>query len=164
MDSSAQNDSLVGKFLTVLVVILSLTGCAAFTERSTGVEQGLLTDCPSWPRCVSSAENAERQVEPLRIVGDVQFAWQAARSAVSSMTRTTIVAEQSDYLHAEIKSPWNFYTDDLELLLQPEQRQIAIRSSGRIGYYDFNVNRDRVEMLRAALVKKSVVEPLSSVQ
>lgn len=73
------------------------------------------------------------------------------------MARTRIVEEQADYLRAEITSPWHFYTDDLELLLRPHQKQIAVRSTGRIGYYDFEVNRDRVEALRTALCQASMV-------
>ena len=149
----------LGRQLLAVAVGLSIAGCASFTERSTGQQQGELTDCPSWPRCVSSAVDAERQVAPLLINGDVQQAWRVARAAVESMPRTTVVAEQANYLHAEIKSPWNFYTDDLELLLKPGRRQMEVRSSGRIGYFDFHVNRDRVEALRAELAAKGVVQP-----
>ena len=136
-----------------------LTGCASFTERSTGLEQGELTACPAWPRCVSSAADAERKVEPLQIIGDVQTAWQAARSTMAAMHKTTIVAEQPQYLRAEVSSPWNFYIDDFELLLKPALRRMEVRSSGRIGYFDFHVNRDRVEALRAELAALGVVRP-----
>lgn len=150
----------VSKWLIILVAF-GLSGCAAFTERSTGVEQGELTDCPSWPRCVSSAETAKRRVEPLTIRGDVSSAWQAAVNTVTAMEKTTVATKESNYLHAEIKSPWNFYTDDFELLLKPLQRHIEIRSSGRIGYFDFHVNRDRVEALRANLAQQGVVKSLA---
>ena len=145
----------------ILLVAFGLSGCAAFTERSTGVEAGELTQCPSWPRCVTSAATAERRVEPLTIRGDVTTAWQAALNTVTAMEKTTVVAKEPNYLHAEIKSPWNFYTDDFELLLKPAQRLIEIRSSGRIGYFDFHVNRDRVEALRANLAQQGVVKSLA---
>lgn len=141
---------------------LTLSGCAAFTEHSVGLRDGKFTDCPEWPRCVSSDSSiADKSVAPLRITGDVDAAWQAAQSAVSDMPRTTVVAERDNYIHAEVISPWHFYTDDLELHLRPQEQIIAVRSSGRIGYYDFQVNRDRVEALRARLAERGVVAPAS---
>ena len=137
---------------------LTLGGCAAFTEHSVGLVDDQLSECPQWPRCVSSdSENEEKSIAPLRITGDVDTAWKAANEAVASMKRTEIVKERENYLHAEIISPWHFYTDDLELHLRPEENIIAIRSSGRIGYFDFHVNRDRVEALRATLAERGVV-------
>ena len=149
--------------LLIVLPALSLAGCSAFTERSTGVVQDELTDCPSWPRCVSSATNAERRVEPFVLAMPAERGWRIARNAVANMERTTVVNETADYLHAEIKSPWNFYTDDLELLLKPatagQAARIEVRSSGRIGYFDFHVNRERVEGLRQSLIQKGVVSP-----
>lgn len=75
------------------------------------------------------------------------------------MERTRIVDEGTNYLHAEVVSPWHVYTDDLELLLRPAERRIDVRSSARIGYYDFEVNRDRVELLRERLAERGLVEP-----
>lgn len=135
-----------------------LAGCGAFTEHRVGRIQDRLTACPAWPRCVSSFENSQRHgIAPLALTAEAARAWSAARLAVASMERTRIVDEQADYLRAEITSPWHFYTDDLELLLRVEQKEIAVRSTGRIGYYDFEVNRDRVEALRAALCQASMV-------
>ena len=144
------------------VLAIGLAGCAPFTERSTGLEQGELTACPAWPRCVSSADDAERRVAPLIITGDVQAAWQAARSQMAAMDKTTIVEQQPQYVRAEVRSPWNFYTDDFELLLKPALGRMEVRSSGRIGYFDFHVNRDRIEALRAELAALGVVQAASA--
>lgn len=141
-----------------LISSLWLSGCGAFTEHRVGRIDDRLSACPAWPRCVSSFETSERHgIAPLALTAEPVRAWAAARLAVAKMPRTRIVDEQADYLRAEITSPWHFYTDDLELLLQPKQRQIAVRSTGRIGYYDFEVNRDRVEALRASLCQASMV-------
>ena len=147
------------RIASIVAVLASLlTGCAAFTEHSTGLRDGQLSDCPAWPRCVSSDSRIDdKQVAPLRITGAPPAAWRAAREVVANMDRTTIVDERADYIHAEVISPWHVYTDDLELHLRAAQGIIAIRSSGRIGYYDFNVNRDRVETVRAKLAERGVV-------
>lgn len=137
---------------------LLLVGCGAFTEHRVGRVDDHLSACPAWPRCVSSFETSARHgIEPLALTAPPARAWAAARLAVASLPRTRIVEEQADYLRAEIVSPWHFYTDDLELLLRPEQNEIAVRSTGRIGYYDFQVNRDRVEALRLTLCQASMV-------
>lgn len=136
-----------------------LFGCAKFSEHSTGIREGRLTDCPRWPRCVNSGtEDPKKHVAPFHILGDADHAWAQAREAVAEMERTRIVGEGKNYIHAEVVSPWRVYTDDLELLLRPAERRIDVRSSARIGYYDFQVNRKRVEALRDELIGRGVVE------
>lgn len=148
----------------VLSLLILLTGCSAFNEYSTGLvladnNQQQLTPCPAWPRCVSSdSHREERYIEPLKITGDPELAWQAAIKTVQAMERTRIITHDGNYLHAEIDSPWNFYIDDLELHLRPALSEIAVRSSGRIGYYDFEVNHKRIEQLRASLAAQGFIE------
>lgn len=147
--------------LIVLAATLAMSGCAAFNEHRTGVVDGRLSECLQWPRCVNSdSDNPDKTIPPLKITGDTDTAWQIAQKTVTDMPRTKVVTMRQDYIHVEVTSPWNFYTDDLELLLRPSEKIIAVRSSGRIGYYDFHVNRDRVEALRAELIKQGVVAPL----
>lgn len=134
-------------------------GCSLFEHR-TGRAGDQLAPCPSPPRCVNSQASSERHgIEPLQVRGDGLAAWREAATVVGEMPRTTIVESTADYLRAEIVSPWHFYTDDLELLLNADGRKIDVRSTGRIGYYDFGVNRDRVEALRRALAERDVIEP-----
>ena len=85
-------------------------------------------------------------------------AWIAIRSAVQAMPRTRIVKRTSDYLHAECRSKWLGFVDDLELHLRTAHGNVvAVRSASRIGYSDFGVNRARVEQLRSDLVQRGVV-------
>ena len=142
----------MSRFIFVIALLAVTSSCAQFREHRVGVVSGSLTQCPQWPRCVSSmAVDPDKQVMPFTIKGDADKAWQRAIGAVGGMDRTKIVTQQGNYLHAEMTSPWGMYTDDLELLLQAKAGLIQVRSSGRIGYYDFNVNRERIEVLRALL-------------
>lgn len=138
-----------------------IAGCAGLTAHTVGVApDGHLMACPPPPRCVSSqAERPARQVPPLITVGPPGQAWQAASEVVADMPRTQIVEQRMTYLRAEITSPWGVYTDDLELLWDGASGRIDVRSTGRIGYYDFQVNADRVAALHAALVDRGVVRP-----
>ncbi len=137
--------------LPALLTAALLCSCASLSERQTGERDGHLQACGSAPRCVSSTESRPaRFVEPMVLVDSHEETWAAVGNQLSQMKRTTIVEQTPTYIHAEIISPWHFYTDDLELL-RHEDGLCEVRSSARIGYYDFNVNRKRVEALRDLL-------------
>ena len=74
-----------------------------------------------------------------------------------NLPRTRIVTETDDYLHAECRSAFFGFVDDLELHLRPTQGIIAVRSAARLGHSDFGVNRKRVENLRALLHRQGVI-------
>ncbi len=137
----------------LLAVLVLLAGCASLSGPRGGLDaDGQLKPCPSAPRCVSSqAEQPEKRVPPLTLRDAGEQTWDEVREAVGELPRTEIVASQARYLHAEVTSPMGVYIDDLELLREPGGRRVDVRSSARIGYYDFGVNRDRVEALRAWL-------------
>lgn len=151
------------RLFLILPAVLLAAGCAGMTERSTGIVDGGLTDCPAAPRCVSSqAGDPDKRVPALRLQEPADRAWPMVREAVAAMPRTTIVTVDDRYLHAEVISPWRVYTDDLELMLEPEAGRIQVRSSARIGYYDFQVNRERVESLADTLEARGVTAPAGS--
>ena len=144
--------------LLSLVCLGLTTGCAQFSEHSTGLVNNQLTPCPSWPRCVSSVSaDAERQVAPFQLQQPFGARWDDAIATLATMPRTRIVTRDERYVHAEVTSPWGIYTDDLEMLLDRSRGRVDVRSSGRIGYYDFEVNRERVEALREALAAKGLI-------
>ena len=99
----------------------------------------------------SDALDPSHRVAPFELRGPPAKAWQAARDAVAALPRTQIVSDTGSYLHAEWTSETFGFVDDLELQLQPDRSQIAVRSASRIGYSDLGVNRRRVEQLREAL-------------
>ena len=144
--------------LLSLVCLGLITGCAQFSEHSTGLVNNQLTPCPSWPRCVSSVSaEAERRVEPFQLQPPFDARWDDAIATLAAMPRTRIVTRDKRYVHAEVTSPWGIYTDDLEMLLDRSRGRVDVRSSARLGYYDFEVNRERVEALREALAAKGLI-------
>lgn len=125
--------------------------------EATGNKNGRLTPCPDKPNCVSSdAENPASRIHPLTLDALPAAAWQAASAAVATLPRTRILTHTDDYLHAECRSRLFRFVDDLELHLRPGDGIIAVRSSSRLGYYDFGVNRRRVEELRGRLRRLGV--------
>lgn len=84
-------------------------------------------------------------------------AWRAARAAVAAMPGITVITDNSDYLHAECRSAFFGFVDDLELHLRAKQNLIAVRSAARLGRSDFGVNKKRIEKLRSQLRQQGVV-------
>lgn len=109
-----------------------------------------LPPCPNSPNCVCSDSGEEKHaVAPYQLSINAEKAWAAFKEVISSLPRTTIISASKNYLHAEVRSRVFRFVDDLEFQLRPAQGIIAVRSAARLGYYDFGVNRRRVEKIRA---------------
>ena len=64
---------------------------------------------------------------------------------VSETERTKIVEKTDSYIHAEAKTKWRRYTDDLLIKTIPEKGIIQVRSESRVGIGDNGVNQKRVD-------------------
>jgi uncharacterized protein (DUF1499 family) len=136
----------------VVLVALAAGGCTALTGGDRGVVDGALAACPPAPHCVGSGETvASRQVAPLPLGGDADATWRRLAGIVGAMPRTRIVTQRDDYLHAEVRSAVFGFVDDVEFLRVDAAGKVEVRSASRVGYYDFGVNRDRIETIRQAL-------------
>ena len=78
-------------------------------------------------------------------VKDLDNAFKKAVKIVSETPRTKIVEQTNSYIHAEAKTKWRRYTDDLLLKAIPEKGIIQIRSESRVGIGDNGVNQKRVD-------------------
>jgi uncharacterized protein (DUF1499 family) len=123
-----------------------------------GVENGRLRPCPESPNCVSSfATDEQHKTAAFAIEGSLTAAWEALEAELMARERVVIVKSGDDYLHAVFTTKLMRYRDDVEFLLRPEQREIAVRSASRVGYGDMGANRARIESIRAALSERGVV-------
>lgn len=111
-----------------------------------------IAPCPQKPNCVCSRSDApaRRRVEPLAVSGDPRAAFGRLRDSLAAAPRTTLAEAGEDYLRAHCRSRLGFI-DDLECWLREDEGVIHVRSASRVGYYDFGVNRRRVEALRRSL-------------
>lgn len=147
---------------TFIFILPLLTAACSTTPPVFGLHDGRLQPCPASPNCVSSdAGDATHRIEPFRLVGEPQAAWQALQDTVRAFPRTTIITVTPDYLHAEFRSFLFRFVDDVEFHLRPGDNIIAVRSASRVGYSDLGVNRQRVEDLWQALrvLTRSVPTP-----
>jgi uncharacterized protein (DUF1499 family) len=145
-----------GVFLPVVVLI---TACSTPPPDDLGVTDGQFSPCPSWPHCVSSQAPADDDHHidafEFNVAGDE--AWLRLQQVITALPRTQIIAAQPNYLYAEVRTPTVGFTDDLEFYLDHEADAIQVRSSSRIGYWDWGTNRNRVEEIRAALQDAGVL-------
>ena len=65
----------------------------------------------------------------------------------SGIPRTTTLEENKLYWHGVTRSRVFGFPDDLEILSLPSNGMIQIKSSSRLGLFDFGVNRKRVKFL-----------------
>jgi uncharacterized protein (DUF1499 family) len=122
-----------------------------------GVKDGRLARPKRTPNCVSSqadTTDAEHYIAPIAFRGSALEAIAAARQAVESMPRATVIRHDGNYLYAEFRSKLMGFVDDVEFTHDDKAGMLHVRSASRLGRRDFGVNRKRVEALRARIREK----------
>jgi uncharacterized protein (DUF1499 family) len=101
----------------------------------------------------SQADASDRihYIEPISFPEKPNDVMRIMREAVQAMPRATIVREEGSYLHAEFRTRWLRFVDDVELAWDERAGVVQVRSASRLGRRDFGVNRARVEALRALI-------------
>jgi uncharacterized protein (DUF1499 family) len=111
-----------------------------------GAKNGKFTAARTWkPNWVSSQVEVDDKHHVAPLPGTIT---QVAK-VIKAMPRVVVVTEKPDYIHAEFSTPLMGYTDDVEFIA--DGGGVHVRSSSRLGIRDFDVNRKRVETIRAAL-------------
>jgi len=143
--------------LAALAAGLLLAGCRSMAAYDPLLDPVSHLDlrfdpCPQSPNCVSSqAWDPDQRVAPFTFAGSADDALAALAALVRADPAATVVERRSGiYLRAEYRSRWLGFTDDLELLADEEGGVVHVRSASRRGWYDFGVNRRRVEGLHEA--------------
>lgn len=140
----------IGTGATLLAITTLLGACGAGSP-ALRQDDGRLAPCPDAPHCVSSqASDEDRRVAPILYAGSREQARGRLVKVLREMPRCEVVTAGPDYVHAEFTSPLLRFVDDVEFLLPASAPRIDVRSSSRIGYYDFGANRARVERVREA--------------
>ena len=90
-------------------------------------------------------------IEPMKFEGSGKDAFAKLEAIISNMPGATIITRQDHYLYAEFQTKVLKFTDDVEFVLDEPASVIQMRSASRLGRKDFNVNRERLEAIRAKL-------------
>lgn len=118
--------------------------------------EGCLRPCPNRPNCVTSDgcsnSNDNKTIAPIRFQNNPEDAWQKIQMIIANLGGD-ICKTTPTYLWATYTSKIFGFVDDVELRMEPEEKVIHIRSGARVGYFDFNVNRRRVEKIRKLMAE-----------
>ncbi len=126
---------------------------------TSGPEGGRIAGCPGTPNCISSESPDEaRRIAPLLVDSAYEGAFDCLRAIVSGMDRVTVLAADQEHISAEFRTFLGF-VDDVEFQLDRESGAIQMRSGSRVGYWDFGVNRRRLEGIRRKFDQECTLRP-----
>lgn len=107
-----------------------------------------LKACPESPNCVSTqTDQPKKKMSPLSYSVSQADALAALKSLVGELSRTKLVEEADDYLHYTFTTFPIPFVDDVEFILDDEQKEIHFRSASRVGYSDLGVNERRMKKI-----------------
>ncbi len=131
---------------SILCILVLASGCST---PEIGLGENGLHPCPDKPNCVTSLDGDEAHgVAPILYLTNKKAAREKIKKIVSDMDRTSVITDQSDYLHVVFTSKVMRFKDDLEFWFPEKGNYIHIRSASRLGYSDLGVNRKRIEEIR----------------
>lgn len=139
---------------------IALASCASTPSRAMIDPSSPITPCSSSPHCVSSknAAGSARHVDAFKFDASTELAHAALLQVLRSHDDARIESDVMPVVHSTFRTAIGF-VDDVTFVFHDDSKLIDVKSRSRIGYYDFGVNRRRVEQLRlqfaAALAKAS---------
>jgi uncharacterized protein (DUF1499 family) len=97
----------------------------------------------------SQATDSRHAIAPLPLTGTAEQTQARLKAILKSEPRVNLVGEAPGYLRAEFSSRLMRFVDDVEFHIGATA--VDVRSASRLGYKDFDVNRERIEYLRQRL-------------
>jgi uncharacterized protein (DUF1499 family) len=144
----------IGIGVAALVVIVTLAILARIVKSpdNLGVKEGKLAPCPNSPNCVSSQSRDPRhQIDPIEYTTSTADAKARLLEVLGSTKGARVIGHDPTYVRTEFHLGGFFgYVDDVEFYFDEGAQVIHFRSSSRLPYYDWEVNRNRMEAIRAA--------------
>jgi uncharacterized protein (DUF1499 family) len=84
-------------------------------------------------------------MNPIQYQGSLEDARRRLMRIVQALPRASLVEDRSNYMKLEFRSALFSFVDDVEFEFDDGAKVIHFRSGSRLGYYDFGVNRRRME-------------------
>lgn len=120
-------------------------------ERKFGIIDNKLYPCPKKHYCVSTQSDKKDEVnyiEPIKYITSMEEAIIKLKNIIISFERSKLLEEDSNYLHYLFTTKLFRFKDDVEFLFDENEKMIHFKSQSRIGGYDYNTNRKRMEKIR----------------
>jgi uncharacterized protein (DUF1499 family) len=109
----------------------------------------MITPCPKTPNCVSSVDTDVRHfIHPLRFADNTEEAQLRLLNILSQLKRVRVVKNEENLIQAEFISSVFRFVDDVKFHFDDHKKIAHVKSSSRVGFSDFGVNRRRVESIR----------------
>jgi uncharacterized protein (DUF1499 family) len=157
---------LIVKWLLIIAVVLVVGALVAgqlgllqgTAPGDLGVREGRLKPPSRTPNSVSTQADlfpdhpmrANAQIAPLPARGDAAATMAKLRGIVEAMPGAKIVKSEPGYLYVQFTTRLMRYVDDAEFWFDANTQTVQLRSASRVGRKDFDVNRRRIEEIRAA--------------
>jgi len=143
----------------LLLAVGQLGGLEGPMPADLGVRDGRLKPPSSTSNSVSSQAalypdhpmHTRAAITPLPVVGDGATTLARVKALVEATPGAQVLRVEPGYLYAQYRSRWLHFVDDVEFWHDPVAGVIQVRSASRLGREDFDVNRRRIEDLRARL-------------
>lgn len=119
--------------------------------RKTGIVDGKFYPCPKKPICVStqaSQSDEKHYIKPIELTASTKEVMNKIIKIIRSMKRTKILEQKDNYLRVQFTTALFRFKDDVEVYLDKTEKLIHFKSQSRIGGYDWNANRKRMEDFR----------------
>lgn len=147
--------------VTLLSMAVLLSGCASTGQVPETGTAFRLDGCSPFLNCVSSESGVGLyRVEPIDLTEPLnEDRWARIRETALALPGARLNEARYGYLDITCYSDILHFPDFLEVLVSPNDRQLAVRSQSMLGLYDFGVNRNRIETLRARLVSEGLAQP-----
>jgi uncharacterized protein (DUF1499 family) len=120
-------------------------------EKKVGLINGNFYPCPKRHYCVSTQSNKNDEVnyiEPIKYNTSTEETITKVKNIIKSLKRTKLLKEEGNYLHYVFTTALFRFKDDVEFLFDNTEKLIHFKSQSRIGGYDWNTNRNRMEKIR----------------
>lgn len=120
-------------------------------EPTAAPRRSRLAPCPDRPNCVSTeATDRRHRMRPIPFRGACELALERMATVIASQPRATVRHRERGWLHAEFRSRWLGYVDDLDVEVDEAASVLRFRSASRLGHWDLGVNRRRMKRLARA--------------
>ncbi|MGL5356649.1 MAG: DUF1499 domain-containing protein, partial [Cetobacterium sp.] len=107
----------------------------------------MLKECPKSPNCVSSgSKDAKHYIEPIAIHNPVNI--KKKLIYVIEQLGGAILIDKENYLKASFKSKFFGFEDIADFEIIEDEKIINVKSAAETGWYDFGVNRKRIEKIK----------------
>ena len=132
-----------------IIILWGISSCSGSRPEKLGLKNKLFEPCPGSPNCVLSQQSdAKHSIQPLAYAGPIEVAKDRLNQVIVSLGNARIITQDGEYWHVEFTSRWMSFIDDVEFYFMESEELIHVRSASRMGYYDYEVNRKRVEKIR----------------